>query len=68
MMGGDQAKGAAGVKRFCGILQRLLDKEGFDIEVRPILDSYNGAKNKTGDYDAHIPEFVWNDAMDEYLA
>ena len=54
MIGGDEE---INLKEFCNVLQTLCDEKCLFIEIKPIMDSYNGA-NHSSEID---PEYsIWH--------
>jgi hypothetical protein len=62
MLGSEWSDGTDGLRIFCRILQRCLDREGEDVEVKAITDTFNGAKNQG----YHVMDITWGLAEDIY--
>ncbi|MFA7143170.1 MAG: hypothetical protein WC175_04235 [Candidatus Dojkabacteria bacterium] len=56
--------GKKGMVVFCKLLQSNLDRWRYEIDVRPVINSWLGAKN---DPAVKMPKHIWDDTMKEFL-
>jgi hypothetical protein len=71
MMGQNWNGDARELRRFCGILQDILDSRGVNIRVDCVADTHNGARNdEMGDVDLCDDQGrdCWDDAIDQHAA